>query len=108
MLVTEKLVLARPRSEVKSALNKEPRLQDLLAYYNGMITHFSRQKTTQKLLPNTRELLRQLLEDYNEIDSLDAKRVRQIKSLDNWMHGSDEVVLALVDLVVDLDIRQRT
>jgi hypothetical protein len=105
-LITEKLVLARPRSEVKSNSSKESRWQLLVLQYEHAIEDLRGSAAYQTLL-STRDLLKQLMQDYDKIDAADATRIQEIKSVDKWLNGSDEAVLAMVDVLVDLDISVR-
>jgi hypothetical protein len=105
-LITEKIVLARPRSEAKLISPKESRWQILILHYEHAIEDLRGSAPYQMLL-GTRDLLKQLMHEYEKLDAADANRIPKIQSVDNWINGSDEVVLAMVNVVVDLDISVR-
>lgn len=78
------------------------RWQEVVSFFNVSMKELTQKKDKANMLEESRRVLRDVLMQYEGIDTERAEKIRTFTSVQNWLGGNDGILLAIVDCILDL------
>ncbi|KAH3965760.1 hypothetical protein HBI56_154420 [Parastagonospora nodorum] len=74
------------------------RWHDVVSFFNVSLRELTKMNDPATMLEESRRVLRGVLMQYEGIDTKRAEKIREFKSVQNWLGGNDEILLVILVL----------
>jgi hypothetical protein len=74
----------------------------VVSFFNVSLRELTKKNDPGTMLEESRRVLRDVSMQYEGIDTKRAEKVRAFKSVQNWLEGNDEILLAISDCIIDV------
>jgi hypothetical protein len=78
------------------------RWHEVVSFFNVSMKELTQKKDKANMLEESRRVLRDVLMQYEGIDTERAEKIRAFRTVQNWLGGNDGILLAIVDCIFDL------